>query len=305
MSGKVIILGAKGRFGRAAVKAFSSAGWQVRAFARQWETEPELSNTENLTGNAFNNDDLIKASEGVDVIINALNPPYPLWVQDIPKITTSVINAAKASGATVIIPGNVYNYGEAMPEQLTENTPHKASTRKGQIREEMEQTYAQTPEVQTIVLRAGDFIEREKTGNWFDSQIANKVHKGQVMYPGPLDQVHAWAYLPDLARAMVGLAEKRASLGQFEEFGFTGYGLTGQKLIEAMETVSGKHLKVKTMPWPIIKFLSFFNPQMREVMEMAYLWKRPHNLVGTKLTETLPDFKFTPLKEAVSDALGF
>ena len=34
MSRRVIILGAKGRFGHAAADAFLAAGWQVRSFAR-------------------------------------------------------------------------------------------------------------------------------------------------------------------------------------------------------------------------------------------------------------------------------
>ena len=37
-----------------------------------------------------------------------------------------------------MIPGNVYNYGEAMPEILTEATPHAPTARKGVLREEME-----------------------------------------------------------------------------------------------------------------------------------------------------------------------
>lgn len=34
---KVVVLGAKGRFGRAAVVAFKAAGWSVREVARNWD----------------------------------------------------------------------------------------------------------------------------------------------------------------------------------------------------------------------------------------------------------------------------
>ena len=37
MPGKIIIIGAKGRFGRHAVSKFRDAGWRVRAFARSWD----------------------------------------------------------------------------------------------------------------------------------------------------------------------------------------------------------------------------------------------------------------------------
>ncbi len=306
MLGKLVVLGAKGRFGRAAMDAFLASGWRVRAFARSWTGVAQRAGVERVAGDAFDAGALTAAAEGCDVIVNALNPPYPQWKRDLPRLTASVIEAAKASGATVMIPGNVYNYGEGMPERLAENTPHAPSTRKGRLREEMEQAYARAggDGVRAIVLRAGDFIERQKTGNWFDTYIAANAAKGRVVYPGPLGRVHAWAYLPDMARAMAGLAEKRADFTAFEQFGFPGYALTGRALIDAMMRVSGRPLKVKTMPWPMIRLLGLVAPQMREVAEMSYLWRTPHAIDGAKLAGVLPDFKATPLETAIADALG-
>ena len=306
MPGKIIILGAKGRFGRAAVDAFLVAGWRVRAFARSWENEVGTTDIELIAGDAFDASALASAAKGCAVIVNGLNPPYPRWKRDLPRLTASVIQAAKASGATVMIPGNVYNYGAGMPARLGEETPHAPTTRKGRLREEMEQAYASAGDdgVRTIILRAGDFIEREKTGNWFDSYIAANVAKERVIYPGPLDRVHAWAYLPDMARAMVGLAEQRAAFAVFERFGFPGYGLTGQGLVELMERACGHTLKVKRLPWPMIRFLGLVMPQLREVAEMAYLWRTPHTIDGAKLAAALPDFRATPLEDAIADALG-
>jgi len=306
MSEKVIILGAKGRFGRAAVNAFLTAGWTVRAFARSWDGDMSNTAVEKVSGDAFDADTLTKAATGCDVIVNALNPPYPLWRRDIPRTTAAVIHAARATGATVMIPGNVYNYGANMPHRLNEETPHEPTTLKGCLREEMEQTYARASDnsVRTIILRAGDFIEREKTGNWFDTYITDKLHAGRIMYPGPLDLVHAWAYLPDAARAMVGLASHRANFAPFECFNFAGYELTGQELVNALEHTCGHSLKVKGMPWPLIRALGLIMPQMREVSEMRYLWSTPHALEGGKLAAALPDFIPTPMNVALAEATG-
>ena len=123
----------------------------------------------------------------MDVIVHALNPPYPAWSKAMPVLTANVITAASQCGATVMIPGNVYNFGEAMPAVLSESTAHAPTTRKGRLREQMEKAFAAS-NVQTIVLRAGDFIDAEQSGNWFDGHIANKVSKGSIMYPGPTDQ---------------------------------------------------------------------------------------------------------------------
>ena len=158
--------------------------------------------------------------------------------------------------------------------------------------------------MRTVILRAGDFIEREKTGNWFDSYIANNVAKAKVTYPGPLDRMHAWAYLPDMARAMAGLAERRADFAAFEEFGFPGYALTGRDLVAALERAAGRSLKVGSMPWPMIRLLGLVSPQMREVAEMSYLWRVPHFIDGAKLAAALPDFQPTPPDTAIAEALG-
>ncbi|MEL7110581.1 MAG: NAD-dependent epimerase/dehydratase family protein [Pseudomonadota bacterium] len=306
MSQSVIILGANGRFGRAASHAFFKGGWAVRTFTRKPSHSPAEAHFEGRFGNAFDSDALIKATSDCDVIVNALNPPYQNWKRDLPRITEAVIAAAKATGASVLIPGNVYNYGAEMPPILTEDTPHRPSTRKGQLREAMEESYAVAADegVQTIILRGGDFIEQAKTGNWFDTYVAAKAHQGKLTYPGPLDRVHAWAYLPDMARAMAALAEKRRMLGPFSTFGFEGFNLTGAELVDAIELTLGRSLKVNTMPWPLLRALSPFLPTIREVMEMRYLWQVPHAVCGRSLREALPGYQSTPLQIALKDALG-
>lgn len=306
MSHHVLILGVKGRFGRAAAKAFIAAGWRVRGFARNWPKGTIGAGVERIEGDAFDLEALIAAGDGCDVIVNALNPPYERWKQDLPGLTHSVIEAAKVTKATVMVPGNLYNYGKEMPSILTEKTPHLPTAQKGRMRCAMEATYARAGDdgVQTIILRAGDFIERQQTGNWFDTYIAAKVGQGKATYPGPLDRVHAWAYLPDMARAMVGLAEARTSLSMFEEFGFEGLNLTGRELITAMEETSGRSLKVRSMPWGTLRFLGEIAPKIREVVEMKYLWDVPHAIDGSKFARALPEFEATPLSSIFADALA-
>lgn len=97
--------------------------------------------------------------------------PSPDLAAQVPLITDTVIAAARASGAIVMIPGNVYNYGRCMPPVLTEDTPWRAETRKGKIRIRIDNGYRDSDE-RTIVLRSGDLLEAAKTGNWFDSHIA-------------------------------------------------------------------------------------------------------------------------------------
>ena len=306
MSKNVIVLGAKGRIGRNALEAFHKAGWKVTAFARNWEKENQIKDVKYVIGDALNTEQLIEACEGQEVIVNAINPQYKDWSAQVPVLTRNVIAAGIQNAATVMIPGNIYNYGNKLPPLLNEATPHIPNIKKGKIRIDMEKAYeeAAAKGLKTIVLRAGDYLEGKDTGNWFETYITNKLKQGKITYPGSMDADHAWAYLPDVARAMVGLAERRKDFDGFEEFVFDGFTLSGRQLVGKLENISGKKLKVLSFPWAVVRLLGLFSGQMREVIEMRYLWNRPHSIDDSKLRTVLSDFTPTPVETVLRRALN-
>ena len=94
MAGTVLVLGASGLFGGQAAKAFAAAGWTVRTYRR--------------------GTDMLAAAKGVDVIVNALNPPnYHAWDRIIPQITAEVIAAGLAVGATVLLVQSNFGCGSS------------------------------------------------------------------------------------------------------------------------------------------------------------------------------------------------
>ena len=283
MAQTALILGASGRFGRTAAHAFSAAGWQVRGFDR-------------------NSDTLATAAAGADLIVNAWNPAYPDWATDVPALTRSVIAAARRSGATVLIPGNVYVYGAATPPPWSAHSPHAATNPLGRIRIEMETAYRDAG-VRTIVLRAGDFIDTRASGNWFDMVMVKKLAKGLFTYPGPDKCPHAWAFLPDMARAAVSLAQQRAQLPVFADIPFAGYTLTGQQIAQTLAEVMSKPVRLKRMSWLPVRLASPVWSMGRALCEMRYLWDTAHRLDPAPLQELLPDFVQTPVEDAFDQAL--
>lgn len=302
MPSSVIILGANGSFGRASVSAFGKAGWHIYALYRNTPSQSLPENCKPIIGDINNLDSLHSLPEQCDVIINAINPPYQHWSRDVPRITKNVIALAKSRSATVMIPGNVYHYGTAMPEVLTESTLASPDTPLGQTRADLESTYqaASVEGLQTIILRAGDFLDTRQSGNWFDSHILKRINKGRLMYPGPLDRKHAWAYLPDMACAMVGLAEKRSTMNSFTALGFPGYTLTGQELADLVSHNISGQLAIDTMPWRLIGLLGSVVPSLRAIASMQYLWSTPHAIDGQLLHATLPEFKATRVDKAIA-----
>lgn len=279
----VLILGPSGKIGTHAIRAFQADGWTIRRFERA-------------------TDDMTQSAIGADVIVNGLNPPnYHNWAALIPAITTQVIAAAKASGATVILPGNVYHFGDTGGE-WGETTPPRPCSRKGHIRLDMERTYRDSG-VQTVVLRAGDFIDPDHNGDVMSVMLLSRLKRGRIVAPGPTGHVHSYAYLPDWASAAVMLANKRHALSQFEDVPFPGHTLTLNALRGGMETVLDRKLSFTRFPWWVFRLTSPFWELARELREMRYLWETPHSLSSRRFDALLPDFRATPLEEVLRAAL--
>ncbi|MEL7099176.1 MAG: epimerase [Pseudomonadota bacterium] len=276
MTQTVLILGASGRIGRHAARAFGAAGWRVRAYKR--------------------GTDMTQSAQGCDVIVNGLNPPnYHNWARLIPQITAQTIAAAKASGATVIIPGNVYHFGDT-PGLWSENTPPRPVARKGHIRLEMERAYKASG-VQTIVLRAGNFIDPDRQGCMLTEMYLRRP--GTFTLPGPADVRQAFCYLPDWASAAVQLADMRKSLAGYEDIPFPGHTLTADELKTAVEAITGTRLKIVQLPWWLFTLAAPIWEMGRELREMRYLWQTDHALDGTRLAALLPEFEGTSLTDVL------
>lgn len=263
----VLIAGASGLFGSHASAAFAAAGWQVRHYQRGTEM------------NAM----------GADVIVNALNPPnYHNWAGLIPQITAQVLDAARKSGATILVPGNVYNYGTALGPWGPE-TPQNPQTRKGKIRVQMEAQYRDTG-LPVIILRGGDYLDADGRAQGMKHNLA-ALAKGKITPFGAPDVPRAYAYLPDMAQAAVLLTEKRAELPRFADIPFAGVTFSMEEMRAAFEHISGRKIRLGKFPWPVMYLTAPFWEMARELLEMRYLHDLPHRLDPAPLAKILPDFK--------------
>jgi nucleoside-diphosphate-sugar epimerase len=308
MTSTVLILGAAGRIGQVIALAFANAGWQVRAQARKALPPALLGHTrvKAVACDATDVATLTAAAQGASVVVNALNPVYTEWERLAQPLADAALTVARASGAMLMLPGNVYNFGREMPALLTPTTPEIGSTPKGRIRIEMERRLAAAASVgvDSVVIRAGDFFGGPGRGTWFDMALLTKIGKGRVVYPGPEDVAHAWAYLPDLAQVFVRVAEKRAQLRGHHRLHFAGHTLTGQALCDALAQVVGKPLRMAGMPWWVIRLAAPFVPMWRELLVMRYLWQRPHALDDSALRALTGNLPQTPLPQALRAALA-
>ncbi|MCE2990592.1 MAG: NAD-dependent epimerase/dehydratase family protein [Burkholderiales bacterium] len=324
----VLILGANGRLGRAATQAFNEAGWEVLAQARQ-PVDSLPARARQIGIDMANTDAIAKAAAGASAVVYAVNPLQTEWDKKLLPLARKGMDVAQRLGALFMLPGNVYSYGEKMPLRLVESTVARPSNRKGELRAALEEEMQTriTRGLRSVVIRAGDFYGAG-VGNWFDQAVVKSLRSGKLVYPGPLDRVHAWAYLPDLARAFVGIAEHdlrrtlnapvtrhalRANgdvIGSFKKIHFAGHNVTGRDLLDAVERAAVRlqvatpgSLKRAGMLWSVIRLVGLVYPLWRELAKMAYLWRVPHTVESVVMNELLPELRNTPIEEATLAAL--
>jgi nucleoside-diphosphate-sugar epimerase len=157
-----------------------------------------------VKGDALDRASVIAAAQGADAIVHAVNPPgYRIWATLVLPMIENTIAAAKASGARILLPGTIYNYGPDAFPVLREDSPQNATTHKGKIRIALENKLeaAVREGVRSLIVRFGDFFEPKPGNSWF-SQGMVKPHSpvSSNSYPGGKGIGHDWAYLPDAAK---------------------------------------------------------------------------------------------------------
>jgi nucleoside-diphosphate-sugar epimerase len=345
----VLVIGATGGIGGAVTRALLQQGWPVRALTRHADMARRVAAADAadaadaacqgmaavqwVQGNAMNAADVLRAAQGVGYIVHAGNPPrYARWRELAMPMLAHALAAARATGARLVLPGNVYNFGpdvyglpQASQHGVVESAPQRPLTRKGAVRVEMEQMLRQASEdpahpVRALVLRAGDFFGGHAPSSWFGTLL---VKPGQplrkVTYPGEPDVGHAWAYLPDLADTFVRLmaldVQQPGRLAPFEVLHFGGHWLPrGIEMAQAIVRVGlaaqeaaapgvPARLPIKPLPWALLALVSPFVEVLREMREMRYLWQVPLRLDNRKLLALVGQESHTALDEAVRASL--
>ena len=306
----VLILGANGRFGQAATQAFAAAGWRVHAQMRRAPAQPLPAGAVALPVALADTTTLAAQAAGASVVVHGINPVYTRWDQEALPVLHLGQAVARHLGALFMLPGNVYNFGPGMPAVLREDTPRDPGTAKGRIRCAMEAALqsAAAQGQRSVVVRAGDFFGMG-TGSWLDLAIVKPLARGKLVYPGPLDRRHAWAYLPDLAVAFVAVAARPPATA-FETFHFEGHTVTGRQFITALDAAAetlglrpAAGFVTGGMPWGLIRAGGLVYPLWRELARMSYLWRMPHALDGSRLAAHAKLPPATPLPHALTQSL--
>lgn len=310
-SGTALILGITGAIGGAIAASLSKRGWAIRALTRRPAHErPTYSFAVDWRkGDSLNRQSVIDAARGAELIVHGVNPPgYRRWREDgLPMLSHTI---AAATHSTILFPANVYVFSSASPDLVDESAPRCPTTRKGQVRLEMEDMLAQAAKegrARTIAVRAGDFFGPGVENSWFSQVVVNGGAKAKdLRVLGKPGIGHAWAYVPDLAETFAQLADVRDSLQPFEMVHFAGhYDRSGREMVDAIRrALAAPHLSIRPFRWSQVWLGAPFVPFLREALEMRWLWQTSLALDNRKLVRLIAQEPHTPIDDAVRTAMG-
>lgn len=308
-----LVLGATGGIGGETACALLRHGWRVRALTRDPAKASAGANAPSgvdwRAGDALERSDVVEAARGAALIVHAVNPAaYRDWHRFVLPMIDNTIAAARESGARVLLPGTIYNYGPDAFPVLSEQSPQHPITRKGAVRVELERHLheASREGVKALVLRAGDYFGPRPGNSWF-SQVLVKPGRPVrfVTNPAAPGIGHTWAFLPDVAETFAQLAGRESALASFDTFHFEGHwDAEGTAMTSAIADAIGKpFIKVKQLQWGLLRVVAPFNETVRELLEIESLWRVPVRLDNRKLIGVLGAEPRTPLVEAAKATL--
>ena len=303
---KYALFGATGTVGKALAAKLAKKGQAFRAVGRSEERlrrdfrvyEPLV---EYCTADLSDSAAAARAAAGVDTIFYTVGVPYTMFEQH-PKLTRIAPSAAAAAGVRRYVHvSTVYPYGVPQQEFVSESHPRNPQAFKGRMRKDQEDLVlaADNPKgMRTTVLRPPDFYGPDSELSYVRAIFDAALKGGTANVIGPIDTPHEFIFVPDLAETLIALSEKEDAYGK--AWNAAGPGLTTTREFAEMvfDTVQQKP-RLRVAGKFMLRVLGIFNPLLREVVEMHYLWTTPVKLDDTRLRQLLPNLHKTPYAEGI------
>jgi nucleoside-diphosphate-sugar epimerase len=296
-----------GPIGLAVIDVLDEGGQPIRAVNRSGRADvPE--GVEVVGGDASDPEFATGVARGATVVYQCLNPPYDKWPELFPPLQRAVVAAAGAAGARLVTLENLYPYRHDSSRPITETTPEKPRSRKGQVRKQMSDDLRRAHEegrVQVAIGRASNYFgPRGGAQSPLGDRVVPRILQGKnVTTLGDPDLPHTYSYLPDIGRGLVVLGERDEAQGEVWHLPNAETTST-TALVELMYDAAGTEGSVGKVPRPALRVISWFNPMLREVMEMLYEFDEPYVVDSSKFTDTF-GVDATPAPTAAAETIDW
>lgn len=270
-----VVLGATGGIGRAVVHELARQGRHVRAVHRG--PGPDLpSGVEALAADVSTPDGARAACAGAAVVHHCAQPAYHRWAQDFPALNEAVLDGAAAAGAKLVLADNLYAYAPPTGP-LTEDSPQRPTSRKGAVRLRLAEQLLDAHRrgvLRVTIGRASDYYGPGTTASSAGEPVFGAVLAGRtVRWPGRVDVPHALHHLPDIARALVTLADHDAADGRAWILP-AAPALTPQEFVARIAATTGRPAPISPTPRAVLRLVGLFDRAAGELPDIWYQYDR-------------------------------
>jgi nucleoside-diphosphate-sugar epimerase len=306
---RVALFGATGAIGGSIAAALRSQEREYRVVGRsRGELEKNFGSDPRAEIVTWNPDDpasVHDAARGVDTIFYLVGVPY--WQFELhPILMKKTLDGAIAEGVQrIVLIGTVYPFGRPQTERVREDHPRQPHTFKGQKRKEQEDLVLAADAAGSIhgtILRLPDFygpnVERSLVASAF--QAAAKGGRAQLV--GPIDTPHEFIYVPDAGPVALALASEPKAFSRAWNLAGVGV-ITQREFVEQVFREAGRNPKLLVANKTMLRLLGLFNPLMRELVEMHYLFETPVIMDDCALRSLLGDVHKTSYADGIRETL--
>jgi nucleoside-diphosphate-sugar epimerase len=284
----VTILGAGGAIADELVKELAARNDEpIRLVGRNPKLVPGA--TESLAADLAVLDDAVRAVAGsrVAFLVAGLKYDVAVWRELWPRIMRNAIEAAKRAGAKLVFFDNVYMYGK-VDGAMTEETPFRPSSRKGEIRAEIATMLLdemKSGSLTALIARSADFYGPRARTSVPNVLVFDKFANGaKAMWLANDSVKHSLTFTPDAARSMVLLAESEDAWHQTWHVPTSTDPPTGKQFVGLVADAFGTQPRYRVLTRPMVWLSGLFDPTVREVREMLYQYEFDYVFDSTKFT---------------------
>lgn len=306
---RIALFGAAGAIGGSIAAQLRKQARPYRVVGRgRAELEAKFSadpSAEIVTWNPDDPASVRAAARGIDTIFYLVGVPY--WQFELhPELMRKTLDGALAEGVRhLVLIGTVYPFGLARTERVSEDHPREPHTFKGRMRKAQEDLVLAADAAGSIrgtILRLPDFygpnIERSLLASAFQAAIAG----GRAQLVGPIDKPHEFIYVPDVGPVAVALADEPRAYGRTWNLAGPGV-ITERAFVERIFQEAGRKPKFIVANKAVLRVMGLFNPLMRELVEMNYLFTTPVIMDDSAILQLLGDIKKTSSEEGIRETL--
>ncbi|WP_305783115.1 NAD-dependent epimerase/dehydratase family protein [Symbioplanes lichenis] len=193
------------------------------------------------------------AVAGATVVHHCVNVGYEHQVDVMPRVQRTVLDAVAAADARLVVLDTLYPYGPSHGAVLTEQSPWRATSRKGRMRAELDEAYLSSG-LPVVLGRAADFYGPRVLNSSLGAAIfPAALTGGTVLALGDRTAAHSVTYIGDVAAGLATLAE--AGDGAWGRVWHlpTAPAPTTDEVLDRIRTLTGAAFDVHTLtaaePW--------------------------------------------------------